>query len=70
MTMGDKGTQQFIPGVAPSAPLVIKPNEHPLADFLPLEKGAPGERKHTSKNAAAKKKKKRKNAKRARKNNR
>ncbi|KKL73778.1 hypothetical protein LCGC14_2071560, partial [marine sediment metagenome] len=29
--MGDKGTQQFIPGTAPSAPFVLKPSEFPLA---------------------------------------
>jgi hypothetical protein len=68
--MGDKGTQQFIPGVAPSAPLKIRAND-PMPDLSGILDGdTPGERKKTSKNAAAKKKKKRKNAKRARKNNR
>ena len=68
--MGDKGTQQFIPGVAPSAPLIIKPND-PMPDLSNiLDEGVPGERKQTSKRAAAAKKKKRKNAKKSRKNNR
>jgi hypothetical protein len=69
--MGDKGTQQFIPGVAPSAPLIIKPGggqRHAMAGNT-LE-NAPSERKQTSKRAAAAKKKKRKNAKKSRKNNR
>ena len=66
--MGDKGTQQFIPGVAPSAPLIVKPGEIP--GFEGITDGAPGERKQTSKRAAAAKKKKRKNAKKSRKNNR
>jgi hypothetical protein len=69
--MGDKGTQQFIPGVAPGDSIPIKPAyQHPLADFLPLDKNAPGERKKTSKSAAAAKKKKRKNSKKSRKTNR
>jgi len=68
--MGDKGTQQFIPGHTLSEKLLIKPSEHPLADFLPALKGAPGDRKKTSKGAAAAKKKKRKNAKKSRKTNR
>lgn len=67
--MGDKGTQQLIPGVAPSAPLIIKASELPGYDGI-LPDSAPGEREKTSKNAAAKKKKKRKNAKKARKTNR
>lgn len=68
--MGDKGTQQVIPNNAPSAFELKAHNEHPLKDFLPDLKGAPGERKKTSKNAAAAKKKKRKNAKKSRKTNR
>ena len=68
--MGDKGTQQFIPGVAPSTFELKARDEHPLKDFLPDLKGAPGERKKTSKSAAAAKKKKRKNAKKSRKTNR
>lgn len=64
--MGDKGTQQFIPRAAPNSAF----EKNPLADLLPSEKGAPGERKKTSKSAAAAKKKKRKNAKRSRKTNR
>ncbi|KKM72240.1 hypothetical protein LCGC14_1422550 [marine sediment metagenome] len=68
--MGDKGTQQFIPGTAPSTSFLLKPSEQPLAAFLPLEKGVPGKRKKTSTNATAAKKKKRKRIKKARKNNR
>ncbi len=66
--MGDKGTQQFIPGVAPSAPLIIKPNEVP--NFEGITEVTQGDRKQTSKRAAAAKKKKRKSAKKSRKNNR
>jgi hypothetical protein len=68
--MGDKGTQQFIPGVAPSAPASKKPQGLVPAAGYTLEEGVAGERKHTSKRAAAAKKKKRKNAKKSRKNNR
>lgn len=67
--MGDKGTQQFIPGVAPSAPLIIKANELPGFDGV-LTDSEPGDRKLTSKRAAAAKKKKRKNAKKSRRTNR
>jgi len=66
--MGDKGTQQFIPGVVPSAPMLITPIE-PSSKFNGIIEVSQGERKKTSKSAAAKKKK-RKNAKKSRKNNR
>lgn len=68
--MGDKGTQQFIPGVAPGDSIPIHAHEHPLSSFLPLEKGAPGERSGVSKKKKAVNKKKRKNAKKSRKRNR
>ena len=66
--MGDKGTQQFIPGVAPSAPLMIKANEMP--GFEGITEVKQGDRKQTSKSAASAKKKKRKSAKKSRRNNR